>query len=200
MLNVKKNLISVFAMLVLVACASPQSPLSGMEEVQPASVTDIPETNASDFPAEQVDRGRYMVTLLGCGNCHTDGALVGQPDSARILAGSNVGIAYTNPLQDKYPGVVYPANLTPDRETGLGNWTVEQIVLVLQSGINNHGGQTLPVMPWQAYSRLTPEDAQAVDMYLKTLPSVIHEVPENVRPGKRAKHPYVHFGVYQSEQ
>lgn len=141
-----------------------------------------------------------MVSLLGCGNCHTDGALSGQPDPALVLAGSKVGIAYSNPLENDHPGVVYPSNLTPDWETGLGGWSVERIAIMLRSGINNHGGQSSPVMPWQAYSRLSEEDASAIAMYLKSLPPVQHEVPDRVRPGRAAEHPYVHFGVYQSRQ
>ena len=139
-----------------------------------------------------------MVSLLGCGNCHTDGALAGQPVEGRVLAGSGVGIAFTTPLANDRPGVVFPSNLTPDSETGIGDWTVDQIVTLLRSGVNNHGGQALPVMPWQAFAKLSAEDAEAIAVYLKSLPPVRHAVPANVRPGKSTNHPYVHFGVYQS--
>jgi hypothetical protein len=174
--------------------------MSGYEQVQPGVVPDFPDPGPSDFPAEKVDKGKYLVSLLGCGNCHTDGALIGEPDPGRVLAGSDVGIAWTNPIEDRHPGVVFPANLTPDQETGIGNWTIEQVVIMLQSGVNNHGGRTLPVMPWQAYAKMTPEDATAIAMYLKSLPPVQHEVPANVRPGKRTKNPYVHFGIYQQRK
>ncbi len=197
--NIKKPLICLAA-IVAAGCANTPNPLEGYEEVQPAAVAEIPEPSTADFPAGQLERGRYMVTLLGCGNCHTNGALVGRPEPGKALAGSDVGIAWTNPLEDARPGVVFPANLTPDTETGLGHWSIEQIVTMLQSGVNNHGGRSLPVMPWQAYSRLMPEDAKAIAMYLKSLPPVRHEVPASVRPGQRTGHAYVHFGIYQSRQ
>ena len=91
------------------------------------------------------------------------------------------------------PGVVYPANITPDRETGIGDWTLEEIETLLQSGVDHHGRQTLPVMPWLSYSRLLPEDATAIAMYLKSLPPVKHQAPANVqsRPaGHRTLHPF----------
>lgn len=186
--------------LGLAACASTDSPLQGYEEVRPALSGEYPAAPQSDYPEGQVERGRYLVGLLGCGNCHTDGALIGRPDSRRILAGSEVGIAWTDPLTNRNPGVVYPKNLTPDPQTGIGDWSLQDIVTMLLSGVDRHGSQSLPVMPWQAYSRLEPEDAEAIAMYLKSLPPVSHEVPENVRPGRRAKSPYVHFGIYRSLQ
>jgi mono/diheme cytochrome c family protein len=154
----------------------------------------------AEFTQEQTDHGRYLVTLLGCGSCHTNGALVGQVRSDQLLAGSDWGIAYTNPLAETNPGVVYPANLTPDPETGIGTWTTAQIVAMITTGMDNHGDQTLPVMPWPAYRAIQPEDALTIAAYLKSLPPVRHQVPADVRPGQRATSPYVHFGVYQSRE
>lgn len=69
---------------------------------------------------------------------------------------------------------------------------------MIRLGVNEHGSQTIPVMPWPAYANILEEDAQAIAMYLKSLPPVLHQVPENVRPGQRASAPFVHFGVYQT--
>lgn len=145
-------------------------------------------------------RGRYMVGLLGCGSCHTDGALVGNVNPERHLAGSSVGIAYTSPFVDSRPGIVYPPNLTPDMETGLGSWTVNRLVQMIRVGTTNHSSRSLPVMPWPAFAGITEEDAFAIAAYLKSLPPVRHEVPANVSRGQAASAPYVHFGVYQSKQ
>ncbi|MFM1895328.1 MAG: hypothetical protein RLZZ385_402 [Pseudomonadota bacterium] len=182
----------------LAACATGYNPLDDYEQLEPVTILEAPTPAASSYPAEAVARGQYLVALLGCGSCHTDGALVGTPNNARLLAGSGVGIAYSNPLAQPNPGVVYPSNLTPDPATGIGNWTLEQIMAMVQSGTDNHGSQTLPVMPWPAYANVTDEDASAIAMYLKSLPPVRHDVPANVRPGQRATAPFVHFGVYRS--
>jgi mono/diheme cytochrome c family protein len=174
--------------------------LAGYEQVAPTAVPEAPDPAESAYPADQVEHGRYLVDLLGCGNCHTDGALIGEPDAARLLAGSAVGIAWSNPMEVRNPGVVYPPNLTPHRATGIGDWSVWQIVAMLQSGVDSHGNRPLPVMPRAAYSKLSTEDATAVAMYLKSLPAIEHAVPDNVRPGRRARAPFVHFGVYRSNQ
>jgi hypothetical protein len=188
------------ATLALTGCANTYKPLEGYEQVEPAAVLDAPIAVVSAYPAGQVEQGRYLTVLLGCGNCHTDGALIGEPNTARLLAGSGVGIASSNPLEKRNPGVVYPTNLTPDRETGIGDRTLQEIVTLLQSGADDHGSQPLPVMPWLIYSRLLPEDATAIAMYLKSLPPVKYQVPDNVRPGQRATAPFVHFGIYRSRQ
>lgn len=138
--------------------------------------------------------------LLGCGSCHTDGALVGSPVPGRDLAGSSVGIAYSNPLATPRPGVLYASNLTPDRETGIGGRSLAELVRMIRLGVDSHGSQTIPVMPWPAYANILEEDATAIAMYLKSLPPVRHRVPANVRPGQRATAPFVHFGVYQSRE
>ena len=116
------------------------------------------------------------------------------------MAGSRVGIAYTSPFEGGHPGVVYPSNLTPHRETGIGTWEQEQLVRMIQTGISRHGARRLPVMPWPAYAKLSQDDARDIATYLLSLPPVEHRVPGHVWPGQKARAPYVHFGTYRSKQ
>lgn len=125
-------------------------------------------------------RGRYLTTVLGCGDCHTPGTFYGAPDTTRRLAGSEVG--WKGPW-----GVSYPRNLTPDAATGIGGWSEEQIVAAVRTGIRPDGRQLLPPMPWPDFAALTDEDAYSVARYLKSLPAVSHQVPEPVPPGKPAR-------------
>ncbi len=143
--------------------------------------------------AAAVERGRYLVELLSCAACHTDGQLLSDPKADRYLAGSSVGIAYSNHEQ---PGVVFPSNLTPDVETGLGRWTAEQITTNIQYGIDRHGRQQLPIMPWPGYAHMHKADAEAITAYLMSLPPVRHAVPANVAPETPSVAPYVRYGVY----
>lgn len=186
-------------LLFLAGCSTGYNPMDDYEQLEPATMLEPPAPAAqTSYPAEMVERGRYMVGLLGCGSCHTNGALVGIPNNNQLLAGSNTGIAYSNPMVERRPGVVYPSNLTPDMETGIGSWSLGQIVAMVKSGVDNHGTQSLPVMPWSSYVNINDEDANAIAMYLKSLPPVRHQVPENVPAGREATAPFVHFGVYQS--
>lgn len=188
------------ATLVLAACAAPYDPLQDYEALEAATVVETPSAEPGSFsPAngEQVARGKYLVELLGCGVCHTDGALEGAPDRDKLLAGSRIGIAYTNPLEHRYPGIVYPPNITPDRETGIGARSDIEIANAIRAGVGQHGGRPIAVMPWQGYSKMTEEDLLAMVAYLRSIKPIRNTVPAAVMPGTRAPEPYVHFGVYR---
>ncbi|MGI9222203.1 MAG: c-type cytochrome, partial [Woeseiaceae bacterium] len=146
-----------------------------------------------------VYRGEYLVELLGCGACHTDGALIGEANMQRSLAGSSIGIASSSPLGVERPGVVYAANITPDNETGIGLWSDQQIANAIRAGLGRHFGTRIPVMPWQAYAKISDEDIGAIVAYLRSIEPVNHRVPDPVVPGQRAKEPFVYFGVYRSK-
>lgn len=171
-------------------------------EKAPATILDAPSidgANVAPMNRGEVERGEYLVELLGCGACHTDGALVGSPDAAAPLTGSDIGIAYTTPLINKNPAVVYAPNITPDRATGIGGWSDDQIVDAFRKGENRHGGTLAPVMPWPGYSILSDDDAYSIASYLRHLDPVTHRVPKNVPEGQKASGHYVYFGVYEKK-
>ena len=183
--------------VIAVGCASHVLRLSDYESVEPATVQTAPATAAND---EKSLHGRYLVQILGCGTCHSDGALVGELRVERMLAGSSVGIAYSNPLENDKPAIVFPSNLTPDIETGIGGLSEQALVALLRDGSNRHGGPKLMVMPWPAYAVLSDDDALDIAAYLRSLPAVSHKVPDRVSAGESTQNGYVHFGVYRSRR
>ena len=127
----------------------------------------------------QVAHGKYLVTFGGCTDYHTPGTFkTGKPDRDKFLAGSdfafNLGPA----------GLVVPRNITPDKETGLGNWTDDQIFKALTTGVRPDG-RTLSVMPWPAYHELTKSDAMAIVAYLRTIKPVHNEIPGPYGPNDK---------------
>jgi len=125
------------------------------------------------LPAESAPaaRGKYLVRLAGCTDCHTPGYFLGKPDMSRYLGGSDVG------LEVPGLGIFVGANLTPDNETGLGRWTNDEIATAIQTGVRPDGRVLAPMMPWRAYAGMTRSDVAAVVAYLKSLPPVSHKVP-----------------------
>lgn len=197
------RLLPCAAALLVAACATSDPPdlFSEYEEVAATSILDAPTVAPNQVAAENreaIARGEYLVELLGCGACHTDGALIGEPDMAKPLAGSTIGIAYTNPLQFRNPGIVFAPNITPDPETGIGNWSDRDIAAAVRAGLGRHGDERILVMPWQGYARLSDTDAAAIVGYLRHLDPVSHQVPSNVPAGRATRHDYVHFGVYRT--
>ena len=193
----------LFIPIMLFACVSQsqQNLLQNHEEVDAGTVLDAPDAAPGDLAPEklyQVERGEYLVELLGCGACHTDGALEGVPDFDKALAGSTIGIAFTNPVGDEDPGIIYPPNLTPDEETGLGLWSDAQIEQAIRVGVGRHSGRKIVIMPWQGYTKMTEEDITSIVSYLRSIKPIHNKVPDEVQPGEKAKHPFVYFGVYRS--
>jgi mono/diheme cytochrome c family protein len=132
-----------------------------------------------------LERGKYLVGIMDCTGCHTTGALAGQPDPAKFLAGSDIGFEIPG------LGIFYPPNLTGDVDSGLGSWSAEDIVTLLRTGARPDGCEVAPIMPWRSYSTLTDADVQAVAAYLKSLPAVSHAAPQLVGPGEKASAPYM---------
>jgi mono/diheme cytochrome c family protein len=127
----------------------------------------------------QIDRGKYLVTIGGCNDCHTPGYFFGKPDMTRFLGGSEVGFEIPG------LGVFHGPNLTPDPENGLGNWSVAQIITALQTGKRPDGRELAPIMPWRAFANLTKDDATAIAVFLKSLPPVKNKVPGPFGPNEK---------------
>jgi mono/diheme cytochrome c family protein len=136
----------------------------------------LPPAGAAD--SKLVERGKYLVTIGSCTDCHTPGHFLGKPDTARHLGGSEVGFEIPE------LGVFYGPNLTPDKATGLGGWSERDIVTAIRTGKRPDGRTLAPIMPWAALAELTDSDAGAIAAYLKSLPPVSNKVPGPFAPGE----------------
>lgn len=123
-----------------------------------------------------LERGEYLVALMGCDDCHTPGTMYNTPDGKRRLAGSE--LAWRG-----WWGTTFARNLTPDAATGLGIWSEEQIAHALRTGERADGTVLRPPMTWRDFSHVTDEDLMAIAGYLKSLPAVHHIVPTAMAPG-----------------
>jgi mono/diheme cytochrome c family protein len=134
-------------------------------------------------PAEaadaRVERGKYLTGFGGCLDCHTPGYFLGKPDMTRYLGGSEVGFEIPG------LGVFHGPNITPDKETGIGTWSEDEIVAAITKGHRPDGRELAPIMPWREFAKLTKEDAHAIAAYLKSLPPVKNKVPGPFGPGEK---------------
>jgi len=135
--------------------------------------TDPARIATAGVATEPLARGRYLVSAMACALCHTPvSAESGAYDPQRFLAG---GMRVSG-----YPwGVWYSRNLTPDADTGLGQWSEADIVTAITRGIARDGRRLDPMaMPWVWFSRLSPQDSRAIATYLKALPPIRNDVPK----------------------
>src|SRR5262245_41774164 len=124
---------------------------------------------ATGFAQTSLERGRYLVdNVMTCHNCHTPIGPNG-PQFDRPLSG---GLRFDEPAFD-----VTASNITPDRETGIGNWSDAEIKTALQAGTRPAGHHLAPIMPSGFYKILTPDDLDGIVAYLRSLPAVSNTVP-----------------------
>jgi mono/diheme cytochrome c family protein len=116
---------------------------------------------------DQIERGRYLATLSDCAACHT--ASGGKP-----YAG---GLHLQTPF-----GTIVSSNITPDRETGIGDWTKEEFLSAVREGRGHNGTRLYPAMPYTAYTKMTDDDVLAIRAYLATLAPVSNKVISNQLP------------------
>lgn len=167
-------------------------------------VTPLQTTPKKMTRAEQIERGKYLVTIGGCHDCHTPWIMQanGQPgpDMSRALSGHPMQFPIKEPnvfKSDRWGyagaatntafsgpwGVSFAANLSPDKETGTGIWTFDIFKNTIRNG--RHWGVArplLPPMPWFNYREMTDEDLKAVFVYTRTLKPIYNEVQQPLPP------------------
>ena len=128
-------------------------------------------------PDDRVKYGEYMVTMAACAECHTPRDDRGQPLPGMEFAGGN---------QFAHPELGYrvrSANVTPDADTGIGQWSEEQFINKFKSFeapddrvLSDDEQRQNTAMPWKAYAGMTREDLGAIYTYLRSIKPVIHRV------------------------
>lgn len=109
-------------------------------------------------------RGEYLTTAGNCISCHTS-------DNGRALAG---GLAFETSF-----GTVYSTNITPEAETGIGQWSLEEFSVAMRRGERPNGEHLYPVFPYTSFTNISDEDIAAIYAYLKTVAPVKSSPPQN---------------------
>jgi len=144
-------------------------------------------------------RGEYLVRIGGCNDCHTPWEMGSQgpaPDMSRMLSGHpeqpelptapalpsgpwSVTMTATHTAFSGPWGTSFTANLTPDKETGLGNWTERNFLEAMRNGRHlGRGRLILPPMPWFNLAPATDSDLKAIWAYLRSIPAIRNRVPD----------------------
>ena len=185
-------------LLVLIAGCTPAVEQPKTDAAKPAAPAQSP-----------VERGKYLVTVGGCNDCHSPKAfgpngpevdmtkqLSGNPSDAKLpkvpatlLADKGFGtVANSHLTAWAGPwGVSFAMNLTPDKDTGIGSWTEDMFVKAIKTGKHQgapSGRNILPPMPWNWYRNMTDDDLKAVYAYLQSLPPVKNAIPDPLPPDK----------------
>jgi mono/diheme cytochrome c family protein len=132
-----------------------------LADYRAADPTGVPADLAN---SDVVKRGEYLARAADCRACHS------APDGAKYAG----GLAFLTPF-----GTLYSTNITPDKETGIGNYTDQDFLNAVQRGVRPDGTRLYPAMPFPSYTYMTDSDALAIKAYLFSLPAVHAAAVEN---------------------
>jgi mono/diheme cytochrome c family protein len=136
-------------------------PKVALTDYRGANPTGVPDALAQ---ASLVERGAYLARAADCMACHT----------------TQDGKEYGGGLGFKLPfGTLYSTNITPDKETGIGNYSDQDFLGAVHRGIRRDGARLYPAMPFTSYTYMTDADALAIKAYLFSLPPVRAAIPAN---------------------
>jgi mono/diheme cytochrome c family protein len=169
----RRILLGVVAIVVIALAASvwivrgpgplafADGPKVALADFHGANPTGVPAALAQ---ADIIERGAYLARAADCEACHS----------------SQGGKAYAGGLAIRLPfGALYSTNITPDKETGIGNYSDADFLNAVHRGIRRDGVRLYPAMPYPSYSYMTDADALAIKAYLFSLPPVHAAAPEN---------------------
>lgn len=149
-----------------------------------------------------VERGRYLVRITGCHDCHSPKVKGMTPDLDRALSGRPATTSLPTPTKDEVHaspdltawtgpwGSSIAANLTPDPATGLGNrYNEASFIATMRTGKKPNGTPVMPPMPSDVYQNMTDDDLKAIFAYLKTLKPIRNAVYAGVTPAGGTQKP-----------
>ena len=161
-----------------------------------------PQGQTATGKAAQIARGKYLVDIMGCHDCHTPTkmgpngpewdltrALSGHPEEHVMPPAPAAQGPWIASIADTFTafaspaGTVFTRNLTPDKETGLGDWTVEEFIATMKTGRERGKGRpVLPPMPVQNLRNLSDTDIRALFAYLQSIPAIKNRIPQPIEP------------------
>jgi mono/diheme cytochrome c family protein len=172
-----KPAVRIIASLAVIAIAVIAVAIWIIRGPGPMAFADGPKVTLSDYrggnpagvpaalaKASVVERGEYLAKAADCVACHTR-------QGGKELAG---GLGFKLPF-----GTLYSTNITPDKETGIGNYSDQDFLNAMHRGIRRDGARLYPAMPYTSYTYMTDDDALAIKAYLFSLPAVHAAAPQN---------------------
>src|ERR1041385_3114967 len=148
---------------------------------------------SNPYQTDILERGKYIANIAGCIDCHTPFQKEYQDpahmnlDQLKTLS-FNLGatqdrenklLAGGRPFDLGPAGVLLTRNLTPDKETGIGSWSDEQIKIAIKSGLSADGTLLFPVMPYHVYNSMADTDLDALVAYLRSIKPVKNYIPKS---------------------
>lgn len=137
------------------------------------------KNNKEDSLQQVVERGSYLANhVAACIHCHSKRDFT--KFAGPVIQGTEGGggDVFDNHILEAIPGTLYGKNITPDKETGIGNWTDDEILRAITHGIRNNGDTLFPIMPYVSFNKMAKDDLLSIVAYLRTLKPINNKVKD----------------------
>lgn len=128
-----------------------------------SAIAPVTRPSPNLYAPETIERGRQLAALGNCATCHTTA------DGERYAG----GVGLSTPF-----GVIYSTNITPDPETGIGNWSLAAFERAMRQGISRDGSHLYPAFPYTAFARMSDDDITSLYAYFMAQPAVRQQNPQ----------------------
>jgi hypothetical protein len=169
-----KTIVRVFAFLVAVVMITAAGGFSYLYLRKPATAP--PEDIKVAITPARLARGKYLYNLADCDGCHSQRDF-SRFDGPVVVSGRGRGNVF--PPDMGLPGVVAARNITPDKETGIGNWTDGEKIRAIREGISRDGTALFPMMGYERFRHMSDEDVYSLVAYLNILTPIQNPVPRS---------------------
>lgn len=166
-----RKFIALAAISIMIFAAAYFSSCKGKEDKKTTT------SSTEDSLKTIVARGEYLANhVAACMDCHSKRDF--SKYSGPVVPGSEGGGGLVFNEKFGLPGTIYGKNITPDAETGIGNWTDDELLRAMTQGINKKGDTLFPLMPYPNFNRMAKEDLMSIIAYIRTLKPIKNQVPE----------------------
>lgn len=166
-----KKLIALAAIVLCIITATYFSSCNNNDSEQQAKAKE-------DSIKNVIARGDYLANhVSACIHCHSqrDFSKYAGPTIPGSEGGGGQKLDHS--ILDAIPGTLYAKNITPDKETGIGDWTDDEVLRAITQGINKNGDTLFPIMPYASFNRMAKEDLMSIIAYIRTLKPIKNKIP-----------------------
>lgn len=170
-----RKIVSLTALVIFILLFTGITFVVGWRPIIGAKARSLTDRRFEATPA-RLERGRYLVEgVMACFDCHSPHDQT-MPDAPYATGKKGAGQVFFD--GGEFPGRLVASNITPDLETGAGNWPDDAIARAIREGIGHDGRALFPLMPYGNYRHLPDEDLAAVVAYIRSIPPVRNALPE----------------------
>jgi len=170
-----RKVLTIAAFLIAVIIATNFTSCNNQSDKQASTDQSL---SPDDSMTAMIKHGEYLAYhVAACMHCHSTRDITKYSGPIKPGTEGGGGEEFSHAILADIPGVLYGKNITPDKETGIGTWTDEELLRAITQGISKNGDTLFPIMPYANFNRMAKHDLLSIIAYIRTLKPINNKVP-----------------------